>query len=71
MDTFEGVSLSCTCTLETLDNAGTVLRKKMVRKGVLTLGRNEFGDVVVKITSPQGSQGLLILITHNYFVNTI
>lgn len=53
----DGSTLNCTCILETTDQCGVVLKKQVVKKATLDLGRNEFGDVVLKVSYPEGKQG--------------
>ena len=49
--------IECTCTVENFDQTGTVLRKQLIKKSSLELGRSEFGDVVIKLSCPEGKQG--------------
>ena len=53
----DGSTLNCTCILENTDQSGVVLKKQVVKKATLDLGRNEFGDVVLKVSYPEGKQG--------------
>ena len=56
MDT--GSVLSCTCVAETLDDSGCVLRRHMIKKAVLDLGRNEQSDIVLRVTHQEGKEGI-------------
>ena len=53
----EQVRIQCTCTIENFDQTGAVLRKQLMKKSSLELGRSEFGDVVIKLSCPDGKQG--------------
>ena len=48
MDTEIGV-LSCTVAVEQLGKSGEVQKKTVYKNAVITLGRNEFKDIVVKL----------------------
>ena len=51
------VRIECTCTIENFDQTGAVLRKQLIKKSSLELGRSEFGDVVIKLSCPDSKQG--------------
>lgn len=53
----DGSCLTCSCVVESLDASGVSLRKQVLKKVALELGRNEVGDVVLRLTYPEGKQG--------------
>lgn len=56
MESSENV-LSCTCRIETIDKTGAVLKTQTLTKAELIIGRNQFQDVVLKVSYPEGKQG--------------
>ena len=40
-----------------MDRSGTVLRAQSLNKAELEIGRNQFQDVVLKVSCPEGKQG--------------
>lgn len=52
-----GYVLNCTCVIEKIDKAGAVLKKQILKKAILEIGRNQFEDIVLKIASPKGCEG--------------
>lgn len=56
MESFGSV-LCCTCRIEKVDRSGTVLRAQSLNKAELEIGRNQFQDVVLKVSCPEGKQG--------------
>ena len=55
MELVNGVK--CTCIAENVSETGQVLRRKVMKRAYIDLGRNELGDVVLKLTHNEGKQG--------------
>uniref|UniRef100_A0A673FQ20 ATP-dependent DNA helicase n=1 Tax=Sinocyclocheilus rhinocerous TaxID=307959 RepID=A0A673FQ20_9TELE len=52
----EPAELQCTVAVERLNPAGQAIKRQLIRKGTVTLGRNEFQDMVLRVhdgISPQ------------------
>ena len=50
--------LVCTCVVMSFDQSGTVLMKKTLKKATVECGRNQFEDVVLRISYIDGIQGI-------------
>ena len=61
----EGGSVHCTCVVEYLDGAGQTLRKQVLKTATLDLGRNEVGDVVLRVAHSEGTVGPLTIRKHS------
>lgn len=60
----EANSLRCSCVIEYLDECGQVLRKHSMKTAILDLGRNQLGDVVLRVSHDEGSVGPLTIRQH-------
>ena len=60
----EGGSVHCTCVVEYQDAVGQTLRKQVLKTAVLDLGRNELGDVVLRVDHGEGTLGPLTVRQH-------
>ena len=60
----EGGSVHCTCVVEYQDVVGQTLRKQVLKTAVLDLGRNELGDVVLRVAHGEGTLGPLTVRQH-------
>lgn len=49
--------LDCTCVFEKTDRYGAVVRKQVMKKAFLEMGRNQFQDIVLKVSHAEGCQG--------------
>ena len=49
--------LRCSCNVEYLDQYGQMLRKQAIKMAVVVLGRNELGDVALKVSHSDGMLG--------------
>ena len=56
--------LRCSCTVEYLDQCGQLLRKQAIKTAVVVLGRNELGDVALRVTHSDGMLGPFTLREH-------
>nr|XP_046264667.1 ATP-dependent DNA helicase PIF1 [Scatophagus argus]XP_046264668.1 ATP-dependent DNA helicase PIF1 [Scatophagus argus] len=45
----DGAQLQCCVTVEQLNNSGQATRRQVLRKGSVTLGRNEFQEIVLRV----------------------
>ena len=60
----EANGLRCSCVVEYLDPCGQALRKQTLRTAILDLGRNELGDVVLRVCHGDGAVGPLTIRQH-------
>ena len=60
----EANGLRCTCVVEYLDSAGQTIRKQALKTAILDLGRNEIGDVVLRVCHNDGTLGPLTVRQH-------
>ena len=60
----EANGLRCSCVVEYLDQCGEVLRKHSIKTAILDLGRNQLGDVVLRVSHDEGSVGPLTIRQH-------
>ena len=60
----EANSLACSCVVEYLDTSGQTLRKQCLKAALLELGRNELGDVVLRVSHTDGTLGPITVRQH-------
>ena len=60
----EANGLRCTCVVEYLDTGGQTLRKQALKAAIVDLGRNELGDVVLRVCHGDGALGPLTVRQH-------
>lgn len=60
----EAGSIHCTCVVEYLDSVGQTMKKQVLKTAVLDLGRNELGDVVLRVAHGEGTLGPLTVRQH-------
>ena len=51
----DGSSICCSCVVEYLDDGGQTLRRQAMKTAELALGRNELGDVALRVSHGQGA----------------
>eukprot|EP00061_Rhincodon_typus_P004670 g23142.t1 len=55
-----GAEVQCSVTIEYLNTASQATKRKTVRNAIITLGRNEFRDILVRVHDGKLSQSFIL-----------
>lgn len=56
----EPAELQCTVAVERLNPAGQAIKRQLIRKGTVTLGRNEFQEMVLRVHDGKAPQNFML-----------
>uniref|UniRef100_A0A8C1BE55 ATP-dependent DNA helicase PIF1 n=1 Tax=Cyprinus carpio carpio TaxID=630221 RepID=A0A8C1BE55_CYPCA len=57
---FVPAELQCTVAVERLNPAGQAIKRQLIRKGTVTLGRNEFQEMVLRVHDGKAPQNFML-----------
>ncbi len=56
----ESAELQCTVAVERLNPAGQAIKRQLIRKATVTLGRNEFEEMVLRVHDGKAPQNFML-----------
>ncbi|NP_942102.1 ATP-dependent DNA helicase PIF1 [Danio rerio] len=56
----EPAELQCTVAVERLNPAGQAIKRQLIRKGTVTLGRNEFQEMILRVHDGKAPQNFML-----------
>uniref|UniRef100_A0A8C1BI55 ATP-dependent DNA helicase PIF1 n=1 Tax=Cyprinus carpio carpio TaxID=630221 RepID=A0A8C1BI55_CYPCA len=60
LEHIEPAELQCTVAVERLNPAGQAIKRQLIRKGTVTLGRNEFQEMVLRVHDGKAPQNFML-----------